>query len=1199
LLWRLAVENESFILYGVREEISVETEEITVRYVGYAFGNCIELEVNLDRIGITGVRTRYKILDKNIELSYEYKNRKLRIDFSELNGFIEGDFWIYVRDKKGKYYQLRYEIQVIQSFSEQDHYFFMYATETSARYVHFSIDGYLRYIIKPANSYQKMNEKTIRFDNLCFINSYFLIELSEPLPVEGVILAENEALEFHQNGRILFIWTPKQDLVDTTKYLSILIRNQLYKLGAVNLISDVSTDSGLVLFTGWKERLAMKPLSIEYYVTAGKISKKIEVELPNFRSKNLELVVSTDIDIEKIITINRKELKVNELEFKQKNQILVIRPRGIPSFIADSVTSYVLDIVLVTSQGLALPVVRNHKKLANDYKKQTWQISEENCEVLYQTYINASGGLSITVKDNYYAENWEKISVKDNVILYETQDGKRIADSGYAIFKYLIDQPQFENYEHIWVIDDELSQAPKALEKKYQNACRFVVRGTRLYKRALLEAKYLIASHTFQGYFAKKPDQVYIHTWHGTAIKALGYDIVGDATGSRNVVRNLMMTDYIISPNEHMTSVFTDSFKLRGAYKGTVLEGGYPRNDVIMTTKRSKVVKDLQRFSVKFDEKKLTILYAPTYRGNSTSNPTNQIPDLCELVTKLQKDYGMTHNVLLKVHPFIFELAAEESSLQDILVPDYIDTNEVLSIVDLMIADFSSIFFDYLITDKPVVFYIPDKDDYVQSRGIYLNFNDLPGPQVENYGQLRKEINRIIVGKKSKYVDKYKAMKNRYLAYDDGKTTERYVQRIFKNEKSDKIKEITVDSNKKKLLMYIGGMVSNGVTSSALNLLSQLDFDKYDVTIMMYLMKNEESLNNIKKINKRARVMFVFGSTLYTSAESVEDEKLLQSGFSNEDWQKMVCAYRRNIAYRIFPNMSFDVTIQFCGYGKASVRNLLSVEADKHIIYLHSEMAKDAQRLINGKFTLVDGFNTIFTLYPYASKLVSVSKALMKENTKQLSHVSDAKQMTFAANVINYESILEQAREEIDLSKLKTVYGNRVAPIDEGSGLNFVTSGRLSSEKNQIALVKGFAKFEKDHPGARLFLLGKGPLQSDINKAIGSVEMYGKITMLGHLDNPFAFISKMDYYIFPSIYEGQGLGLLEALVLGKKAMASNIPTSVEMLGDNEYGVIAKGTTSEAFYEGLKNLVRQSEFRRFDYVKYNNKAIGDFNRLVEE
>ena len=1195
--WDISIEDYSFILYSTRQDVDDITREIAVRSVGYAFGNCIELEVNLD-MEISDVITRHRKLDKIITLDYQYNEGRLKINFSALDGFVEGDFWIYVRSERGWHYQLFYYDQWL-ILSEANRHFFVRGTETSARYAYFSPEGLLKYGIKPVSSFTKMSNKTIRFDNLCFLNHYFQIELCEFILVDTVNVDEIEELDFYQNGNILFIRIPNPTLVDKVRYLFILSRNQSFKLEGVDLLSAASANYGLVLFTGWRERLAVKPLNIEYYVTTSKISKKIEVKVPNFRDKNLEMILSDNIEIEKVIAVNRKDLSHEVLEFDQIGQILAIKPRNFKPFIVDSVMNYVFDIVFVTSDGLVMPLVKNHKQLAGNYKKQAWQNSKRRPEMLYQAYINIPGTLSIRVKDNYYAENWEKLPVKNNLILYESQAGTMIADSGYVMFKYLVDNPQFRYLEHIWVIDDEQSQAPETLDEKYKCACRFVIRGTRAYMKALLEAKYLINSSTFPFHFAKKPDQIYISTWHAITVKTLGYDMVSAPLWSaRNQVKNFMMSDYIISPNPYMTNVYANSYKLRGIYQGTILEGGYPRNDVFFTTEKSVIIKKLHHFSVKLDPKKPTILYAPTWRGDEIENSFNQIPELKELMIKLKEDYGEAYNVFLKPHPLVFKYALLDSDLQNLLIPNFLDPNEVLTIVDILIADFSSIFVDYLMTDNPVIFYFPDKADYIQERGIYLDFTDLPGPQTENYQQLQKELDRIIAGKKNKYIKKYAAMKERYLSYEDGQTAGRYVERIFRNKHSDKIREINVyDINKKKLLMYIGGMHNNGITSSALNLLNHLDYNKYDVTIMMYINKAEELVNNMKKVCKKARMMFIFGTALYTSKEVVKDEALFQSGFSNEEWQDIRGAYRRNMFYRLFPNMYFDTVIDFNGYGAAVIRHLLSIEARQHFIYLHNEHAKNYLRIVDNKFNSFESFRIIFTLYPYADKLVSVSETLMNENFKALSNVMKKEQLAFARNVIDCEYILEQSQAEIDWGSLKSIYGNAIS-ININSRLNFVTSGRLSTEKNHIALIKAFAKFENEYPGARLFILGKGLLQSDINKAIGSVKMYGKIVMLGHLENPFAFIKKMDYFVLPSLFEGQPMVLLEALVLNKKIMASNIKPNIGVIGDNKYGLLTKGTTSEALYEGLKDLMNQSEFERFDYVKYNQAALEDFYKLIE-
>ena len=101
--------------------------------------------------------------------------------------------------------------------------------------------------------------------------------------------------------------------------------------------------------------------------------------------------------------------------------------------------------------------------------------------------------------------------------------------------------------------------------------------------------------------------------------------------------------------------------------------------------------------------------------------------------------------MLVKVHPYLYKDALKIKRLKPYLIPDYFDTNEILAIVDLMITDYSSIFFDYLVTNKPIVFYTPDLDEYQSSRGMYIANRDLPGPVVHH-------IEDVITAIKQKYM---------------------------------------------------------------------------------------------------------------------------------------------------------------------------------------------------------------------------------------------------------------------------------------------------------------------------------------------------------------------------------------------------------------------------------------------------------------
>ncbi len=97
-------------------------------------------------------------------------------------------------------------------------------------------------------------------------------------------------------------------------------------------------------------------------------------------------------------------------------------------------------------------------------------------------------------------------------------------------------------------------------------------------------------------------------------------------------------------------------------------------------------------------------------------------------MTYLKEQTGKNFNILIKVHPFLYEQARKFEEVQNILVPDFVDTNDLLSSIDILVTDYSSIFFDFLVTDKPILFYVWDYDNYNEERGRSLADDELPGP---------------------------------------------------------------------------------------------------------------------------------------------------------------------------------------------------------------------------------------------------------------------------------------------------------------------------------------------------------------------------------------------------------------------------------------------------------------------------------------
>ncbi|MFP7479755.1 CDP-glycerol glycerophosphotransferase family protein [Terribacillus saccharophilus] len=624
-------------------------------------------------------------------------------------------------------------------------------------------------------------------------------------------------------------------------------------------------------------------------------------------------------------------------------------------------------------------------------------------------------------KDNHrrailYAKYFETLEVRDNVVLYESRDGKSLTDSPFAIFQYLLNHPDYQHLTHIWSVEN-----PTVLEKiisqydQYNNV-KFVTRNTREYLKCLASAKFLVNNATFQSFFIPKDNQVYINTWHGTPLKSMGFDIPGNPAHSQNVVRNFLSASYLLSPNEHTTKMFTDSYKLKGLFEGEIIQEGYPRIDLTYNTDREEFIRLLKSTGVKINGQKPTILYAPTWKGTTISRVNNDVYQIMADMAYLENHIGYAYNLMVKVHPYLYDEALKVPELKDRLIPDYIDTNQMLSVTDILLTDYSSIFFDFMVTDKPILFYMWDQDEYSVDRGRYLDNSELPGPTLLNIREVLKAIKNIDEVR-SVYKENYEVNKARFTAFDDGEVTKRIVSYIFNGAQS--LQPINgLDKGKEKILIYPGGMMNNGITSSFINLLDNIDYSKYDVSCFMKTPHSKEALQNIAKVNKNARMLFKPGVPVYRLGEVYRDKHINNRGIRGKLEKKIYPeqAYRREHR-RLFGKTHFDYVIDFSGYSLYWAKYLLHSDAKQKIVYMHNDLLSESEKIINGRRPHRVNLRGLFSAYHLFDKLVSVSKGTMELNRKNLSQYADESKFDYVMNSINPEKILKMSQGNNDHSE--------------------------------------------------------------------------------------------------------------------------------------------------------------------------------------
>ncbi|WP_375423689.1 CDP-glycerol glycerophosphotransferase family protein [uncultured Friedmanniella sp.] len=288
---------------------------------------------------------------------------------------------------------------------------------------------------------------------------------------------------------------------------------------------------------------------------------------------------------------------------------------------------------------------------------------------------------------------------------------------------------------------------------------------------ALEDADLVVANcHTDLDPWQKKPGARYLQTWHGTPLKRIHRAAVSQpAPALMDALDAEIATwDHLLSPSPAATRLLRRAF----GYAGSVLETGYPRNDVLSAAdapaRRARV-----RRRLGISDGTTAVLYAPTYRDDDVSQAEGAPGlDLAELTRRL----GPGHVVLLRRHYYLGHrrpLAATER-LRDVSAET--DIAELYLAADALVTDYSSSVFDFAVTGKPIVMFAYDLAHYRDRlRGFTLDLaTELPGPVVDDPAELA-DLVADLRSLQTAFAERYRAFAARYTRLEDGHASDRVV----------------------------------------------------------------------------------------------------------------------------------------------------------------------------------------------------------------------------------------------------------------------------------------------------------------------------------------------------------------------------------------------------------------------------------------
>ena len=386
----------------------------------------------------------------------------------------------------------------------------------------------------------------------------------------------------------------------------------------------------------------------------------------------------------------------------------------------------------------------------------------------------------------YYRSVYQQIPIDEKLVLFESFLGKQFACSPRAIYEAMKNDHRFDDYKFVWVF-----RKADAMRKRIGDERTIVVKyNTRRYFRMYAQAKYWVTNWRLPDCLIKKEGQICVQTWHGTPLKKIGMDLTieGNATTSQKKGHALYLNDakkydYFVSPSRFCTEVFSSAFGLNILDKRDILiESGYPRNDALFNFTDDDVLEIKNQLNIPLEKK--VILYAPTWRDNQYTQGVGYSFDLDKEVISFLEHVPDDTIVLMRLHYLVansVDLTQFGSKIRN--VSSYEDINNLYLISDILITDYSSVFFDYADLKRPIVFFMYDLQEYENNiRDFYIELDTLPGPIVETADDLMavlgnmEEINR-------EYSDKYQEFNSTYNYLDDGGAGLRVAEAVIQLER--------------------------------------------------------------------------------------------------------------------------------------------------------------------------------------------------------------------------------------------------------------------------------------------------------------------------------------------------------------------------------------------------------------------------------
>lgn len=423
------------------------------------------------------------------------------------------------------------------------------------------------------------------------------------------------------------------------------------------------------------------------------------------------------------------------------------------------------------SQVMNLPVI-GFAKAESRYPEAVLLLAIKGEEALYQRVKRIHMAKSFfcgkeeidLLYERVFGKLWEN-PIKRDKVFFLSNSGKGYLCNGKYITEELIRQRA--DVDLVWGVRDMTCRMPAQVRKVKVDSPE--------YYYELATAGIWVDNYRKDIHVHKRKGQYYIQTWHGSGpLKKVEKD-VEDALSPeyiRKAKRDGEMIDLFLSGTSANSAMYKNAFYSRGE----ILECGSPRNDLLVAAQESRRDEIRRKLGLGNQEIKVA-LYAPTFRKSLEDSVKAYDLDGYKLKKGLESRFGGRFAILVRFHP---DLSGEERLkmlyADCIQVTDYEDTQELLAVSDVLITDYSSVFWDFSLQRRPVFLYQNDEQEYLEDRGFYCPPDEWPYPRAHTQEELLRE---IACFQEEEYIENLESFFRRWPSFDDGHASERAACRIM------------------------------------------------------------------------------------------------------------------------------------------------------------------------------------------------------------------------------------------------------------------------------------------------------------------------------------------------------------------------------------------------------------------------------------